>query len=156
MPFTCPSCDYPLHQEELPRLDAAKVLCPQCEEPLTLPDMTIPLSIVATPAEASPKLDPDKAYALVVLSGKGAGQMIALDKGYVTIGRSGCDILLDDAEISRRHACIEIDGDGATLEDLGSTNGTYVGDERIDRVSLPNRAQFRVGSHVMAFVVSDR
>ena len=63
--------------------------------------------------------------------------MIPIDKARVTIGRSGCDVVLDDTELSRQHALIAINGRSARLEDLGSTNG-------------------RIGVHELLFVMTDR
>src|SRR5215218_8299139 len=48
------------------------------------------------------------------------------------IGREGTDIVLPDPEVSRRHAAIREHGDGVAIEDLGSTNGTFVNDRRIE------------------------
>lgn len=158
MSLRCPSCDHAIVEDELPRLgDDAKVLCPQCAEPLTLPEMTIPLSLASQQAPKSPVgLDPTKKFALLVLGGVELGKVIDIQTPTVTIGRSGCEVLLDDPEISRRHAQIRIDGAKATLVDLGSTNGTFVNDERIERATIENRSKFRVGGHELAFVVTER
>lgn len=159
MALSCPSCAHAIAEDELPRLgDVARVLCPQCQNPLTLPEMTVPLSLADAAAvrQASEGLDPSKKYALLVLKGPEAGRVVDVDRSVMTIGRSGCDILLDDAEISRRHAKIQIDGSIATVEDLDSTNGTFVDNERVRTASIENREKFRVGSHEIAFVVTDR
>ncbi|HEY5730782.1 MAG TPA: FHA domain-containing protein, partial [Anaerolineales bacterium] len=53
------------------------------------------------------------------------------------IGRlDNCDIVLDSPEVSRRHATIRQMGDAYTIEDLDSSNGTYVNDERIKTTQL--------------------
>jgi len=50
-----------------------------------------------------------------------------------TIGREGCDVNISDPEVSRRHASIRrLDDDAVAIEDLGSTNGTFVNGERIE------------------------
>lgn len=62
------------------------------------------------------------------------------------IGREGKLKLAVDRFISRKHAIIEINGATVFLEDLASTNGTFVDDDRLEgRVQLPNGKIFRVG-----------
>jgi len=57
---------------------------------------------------------------------------ISLDPGDNLIGRDrDCVVWIDDWSVSRRHARITIGDDGATIEDLGSKNGTSVGNRRI-------------------------
>jgi hypothetical protein len=159
MAIRCTNCDYEIEDEELPRLaDVARVLCPECHEPLTLPEMTIPLSLSQVKSRMSEAegLAPDKKYALLVLSGTEIGRVIQIEKALVTIGRSGCDVILDDPELSRRHARIRIRGSEGDLEDMGSTNGTFVGEDRIQKtVVIENRSKFRVGGVELAFVVTD-
>jgi pSer/pThr/pTyr-binding forkhead associated (FHA) protein len=70
---------------------------------------------------------------LEVLTGKAAGMSILIDDELV-IGRlaEGAGRLADDEEISRSHARVAIDSSGScTIEDLGSTNGTWVNGMRI-------------------------
>jgi pSer/pThr/pTyr-binding forkhead associated (FHA) protein len=52
-----------------------------------------------------------------------------------TIGRVGCDVQLSDPDVSRRHAVLRgVDG-GVGIEDLGSTNGTFVNDNRVTGIT---------------------
>ena len=63
---------------------------------------------------------------LRAVSGQYFGKVIGL-KMRTTIGRgSECDLVLDEPEMSRQHACIESTSSGIYLRDLGSVNGTYV------------------------------
>jgi signal transduction histidine kinase/ActR/RegA family two-component response regulator len=68
---------------------------------------------------------------LVVTDGPGRGRRYKVG-AVATIGRSiGCDVLVDNEEISRRHARLERVGTGYRIEDLGSSNGTFVNGERV-------------------------
>src|SRR4051812_30819784 len=50
----------------------------------------------------------------------------------VLVGRQEADVRLDDSQVSRRHArLIPTEGGGLAVEDLDSTNGTWVNDERV-------------------------
>ncbi|HZT42247.1 MAG TPA: FHA domain-containing protein [Chthonomonadaceae bacterium] len=60
-----------------------------------------------------------------------SGRRYRLRQGDNTVGRQGTDVLVADSTVSRTHARITIEGDQITVEDLGSTNGTKVGDKRI-------------------------
>jgi pSer/pThr/pTyr-binding forkhead associated (FHA) protein/tetratricopeptide (TPR) repeat protein len=64
---------------------------------------------------------------LYVEKGPGAGQLIPVKQGPLTIGRaSACDLRLQHPSISRRHAQLMRQGERFTLRDLGSQNGTFV------------------------------
>jgi pSer/pThr/pTyr-binding forkhead associated (FHA) protein len=53
-----------------------------------------------------------------------------------TVGRSGSDIELADPEVSRRHAVVRVVDGKPAIEDLGSRNGTYVNDCRVDGITV--------------------
>ena len=78
---------------------------------------------------------------------------IALDDGESVIGRDpGVTVYVDRTSVSRRHARIAIAGGRATIEDLGSKNGTTVEGTRIDSaVTLRDGSSFRIGSVEFAF-----
>ena len=66
-----------------------------------------------------------------------------------SVGREGCDVNIDDSEVSRRHAAIRREGDAVVIEDLGSTNGTFVNGERISgSQSLSEGDEVRFGATV--------
>lgn len=83
-------------------------------------------------------------------------QLVVFDLGlgdYV-IGRSdACDITIEDSKISRRHARIHITEDSAYITDLGSSNGTAINDNEIERETvLRDQDSIRVGNHNLAFM----
>lgn len=69
---------------------------------------------------------------LVVTEGPLAGTALPLRGSAVLIGRNPeCTLIVDDDYASGRHCRVYPDGDGWMVEDLGSTNGTYLGRERL-------------------------
>ncbi|GAB3198304.1 antibiotic biosynthesis regulator FhaB [Nocardioides hungaricus] len=86
-----------------------------------------------------------------VSAGSNAGERVNLDRAPILIGR-GADaaIRLDDDYVSTRHARIAASGDQWFVEDLGSTNGTYVGTVRITQpTTLSLGTQVRIGKTVL-------
>jgi DNA-binding winged helix-turn-helix (wHTH) protein len=82
----------------------------------------------------------------------------ALREGENVIGRDeDTAVRIDSQTASRRHARIVVSGGGATLEDLGSRNGTYLGGERVTRVRpLHDGDEIRIGRVVLTFRVLPR
>src|SRR3954453_20123247 len=73
----------------------------------------------------------------------------------VTLGREGCDVALADPEVSRRHAALKESGAGIAIEDLGSTNGTFVNEARITgTVALNDGDTVRIGDTVLRLRVA--
>jgi pSer/pThr/pTyr-binding forkhead associated (FHA) protein len=76
-------------------------------------------------------------FALVVSRGPSAGVTYLLKEGNTTVGRHPeSDIFLNDVTVSRQHCRLIVGPGRVTLEDSGSTNGTYVNDERVDESDL--------------------
>ena len=78
-------------------------------------------------------------YQFVMRSGPTVGKAYPLDAQEVTIGRDAVNIIaINDAEISRRHARMELRGSAYVIQDLGSTNGTFVNGTRISGMQVLN------------------
>ena len=72
------------------------------------------------------------AYQLVMKTGPASGKVYSLITSEISIGReAGSDVFINDEEISRRHARLTSQYGDYVLEDLGSTNGTFVNTQRI-------------------------
>lgn len=71
-------------------------------------------------------------YQLVIRTGPSAGKVFPMDKNELTAGRDlNNEIVINDSEISRRHARLFLQGSSYVIEDLGSTNGTSVNGQRL-------------------------
>jgi hypothetical protein len=76
----------------------------------------------------------------------GEGRRTVLDVNPFTIGRSrDCDMVIDDPNISRRHAELRGDGDSWRIADLGSTNGIKVNRRRVDEALLRSGDRITLG-----------
>src|SRR5436190_12245563 len=71
-------------------------------------------------------------FQLIMRSGPTPGASFTLEGDQLTVGRDATnEIVINDAEISRRHARLTFQGGKYVLEDLGSTNGTFVNGQRL-------------------------
>jgi predicted Zn finger-like uncharacterized protein len=179
--ITCPSCKTQ-YQYDVARFgEAAKkrLKCPKCAEVFEVenpnPEVADATNIAkkAAPppvgtdtdrvrlepeAPELPELAPlpkDVRYSLAVIAGAQAGSVFTVNKPRIYMGRgNNMDVQLKDAEISRRHAMLEVRGDEVTLVDLGATNGTFVAGERIERVDLSNQNEFTLGSTTLMLIIT--
>ena len=80
-------------------------------------------------------------------------RQVALIEGSNVLGRApDAEVWIDAPRVSRHHARIRLAGTEATVEDLGSKNGTYVGGERLTAPRrLADGDQIRLGSVVVTF-----
>jgi uncharacterized RDD family membrane protein YckC len=92
-------------------------------------DATSPVS--ETRPTAPTRIGHAAAPAIVVAEPSGTVHRLVL-AGETIIGREGTDVVVDDEQVSRRHLRLAPTGDGVLLEDLGSSNGTWVNGRRID------------------------
>ena len=93
---------------------------------------------------------PARKWSCWILRGR---KRTALEPGETVIGRDpGAGLFIDDPSVSRRHARIVVTSESATLEDLGSKNGTYLGDQRVEApVPLDDGARIRIGTVALTF-----
>lgn len=86
---------------------------------------------------------------LRVVSGPAAGRTVDIDEE-VVIGREDTDLAIDDVELSRRHAVVRRHANRLQVEDLGSTNGTFVDGNRIaEPTLLGGGAEIKIGTTVL-------
>ncbi len=86
-----------------------------------------------------------------------AGNVIVpLDEGENLIGREpDCSVCVDLPNVSRRHARIVVSGLAATIEDLGSRNGTVLGGRKVEQLTaLRDADRIQVGDAVLTFHLS--
>jgi hypothetical protein len=96
---------------------------------------------------------------LVGIEGREAGKLFEIGLDPLTIGRDGKQTLVfaDDAEVSRVHARVSLSGNAVVVEDLGSTNGTFVNAKRITSpVTLREGNVLRVGRQILKYERRDR
>lgn len=88
---------------------------------------------------------------LQVRSGEEQGKAVLVDADSFVVGRDeACELTLDDARLSRRHAVLEPEPDGSVkLRDLGSSNGTYVNGKRVESTVLKGNEQIQLGNTVL-------
>ena len=72
--------------------------------------------------------------ALIAQSGPLEGRRFEFDRE-LTIGREDQELAVDDPGVSRHHATVNVSADTVTIQDLGSLNGTFVNETRIDAVA---------------------
>lgn len=96
--------------------------------------------------EEASHLDGLSGFALIVEKGPRTGMTYLLRPGNTTVGRHPeSDIFLNDVTVSRHHCRFVVATDAISVEDSGSTNGTYVNEERVDTAELQAGDEVLVG-----------
>ncbi|MCB0014349.1 MAG: FHA domain-containing protein [Anaerolineales bacterium] len=93
----------------------------------------------------------DNSYQLIVRTGPKPGHVYTLISDSMVIGRDpNSDIVINDAEVSRQHARLSLIGGSYQLQDMGSTNGSFIDGSRLEgnAVTLKNNQLIQLGSNV--------
>ncbi len=96
----------------------------------------------------------DLRFGLRFISGKYQGGEYPLGEGQeIVIGRSSeLDMVLVEEMVSRKHARISLNGGVITIEDLGSTNGTFVNGEKVEHGTLKEGDRVLVGTNILKVI----
>ena len=108
-------------------------------------------TVPGTPRQKAPPKRRGSPSQVVVTSGSNSGATASLEDAPILIGRgTDAGIRLDDDYVSTRHARIAASGDQWFVEDLGSTNGTYIGTVRITQpTTITLGTQVRIGKTIL-------
>ncbi len=94
--------------------------------------------------------------ALLVREGPGKGTTVEVGAGLTIGSRPECGLCLADATVSRKHAEVLPTAAGYLLQDLGSTNGTFLDGVKVDRAYLRDGARLTVGETDLVFTLAGR
>lgn len=92
-----------------------------------------------------------QSFQLVMRAGPSIGKVFPINKGEMHIGRDiSNEIVINDAEVSRKHVRIVIQAGEVIIEDLGSTNGSFVNEQRVSGpYTLVAGDTLQLGEHVV-------
>ncbi|MCS6830467.1 MAG: FHA domain-containing protein [bacterium] len=108
-----------------------RVMCPVCKtETSAIDGFCDECGFALEGAEGVQELPPVQMPELPMLV-DAAGNMYTLRPGVNTVGRLNADVLLNDPSVSRSHARITVQDSSVTVEDVGSTNGTFVNGQKL-------------------------
>jgi hypothetical protein len=114
--------------------------------------MSLPAEAPAAPAAPSDSSTQGLPQALLTRKKPDAGKSYVIDKDGLVLGRSNqCDVVVQGATVSRRHAIIRYQNGGYVLEDVSSGGGVLVNGQRQKQWSLKNGDEIGVGAAVFEF-----
>ncbi|MDM0018919.1 FHA domain-containing protein [Variovorax saccharolyticus] len=94
---------------------------------------------------------------LLMMTATGETRQVPLNPHDNKVGRGATnDVIIDSVQASRDHAVIDVEQAFVTITDLGSRNGTFVNDVRIESQVLAHGDAIRLGSYEMRFVATDQ
>ncbi|MCZ6464367.1 MAG: FHA domain-containing protein [Proteobacteria bacterium] len=101
-----------------------------------------------------------QARQIEILGVKNAGRaekIIVWDTQDLSVGRSPeCDLVIDDDDVSRQHVIFRKESSGYWVEDAGTSNGTHVNGEPIERHQLASRDVIRIGALELTFLKTSK
>jgi DNA-binding NtrC family response regulator len=93
---------------------------------------------------------------LLVVKGPDRGELFEVGAAPITLGSGqGCDVLLSDPTVSRRHLEAAPGPEGVVLRDLGSTNGSFVQGARFQELTLGFGTEVTIGKTVLKYVPNE-
>jgi two-component system, NtrC family, response regulator HydG len=121
---------------------------------------TIPLNPDhATDAIAKIKKPGERAFLLSVVEGLDAGKSVhlqGLDVPHLVGSSEACSLRLTDRAVSRRHFSVTITADSLRIDDLHSTNGTFVNGVRVFAAELTEEMVLRVGATTLRLAAAEQ
>jgi len=119
-------------------------------------DTTRKLNVVAEGVKINRELATSTSPVLIVIRGTLQGKRYVLNgRSRFVLGRGDtADVQIDDANVSRRHVEMTVEGDQVLIADLGSRNGTYLNDALIGvtKVPLAKEDLFKVGNTILKYL----
>src|SRR5689334_21793147 len=113
----------------------------------------------AQKASQMPSIRPGwgRSYVLRFISGKyQGGEFPIVNDKPIIVGRSSdLDMVIVEDMVSRKHARIQMQQDQIWIEDLGSTNGTFVNGEKIKRARLKEGDRVLIGTSILKLIAGD-
>ncbi len=131
---------------------AVSVECPVCHTPNPPAEvycMDCGFLLSSTPEERMEEFEVSPPAVLVTQDGT---REFTLRVGENTVGRQDADVLLTHNTVSRKHAVVTLEDGKVYVEDIGSTNGTFVGGKKLEpgqRVELANSAEVVFGNQLL-------
>ena len=178
MIVVCPNCTarFQYGEERFQGVKAKRFKCPKCNHVFEVmnPALAAPVRVAPKapiqPRETTARKDREgmrglgsldagiptgMRFSLAFLTGPHASTVRVLEQPTTIIGREEGDVIINDPEISRRHARIDIHSDGSVwLSDLGSTNGTALAGTTIQEpTQVTDRQEFSCGRSTFMLLI---
>lgn len=179
----CVQCQtkYKLDESRFEGRPSKKIKCPKCANIFEVANPESVAPVFPAPDESEPAASPqddttsqkegmegmfeqmtegvlelptDRKLSLAIIKGNNQGKIFPIDKPRMTIGRASADIVVNDMEVSRQHAAVEVFSDRFIVRDLNSTNGTFVDGIKVKLHPLDNHSEFRIGNTTMMLIVT--